>query len=60
MKFIVTLFWALTIGQVVAFIGAKLLSVNDSVFYAAIASAGFAVFIYILSKVAILPEKKFK
>ncbi|MDR2976031.1 MAG: YjzD family protein [Streptococcaceae bacterium] len=58
MKFIVTLFWALAIGQVVAFIGAKLVGVGDNALYAAYASAGFAVAVYILRYVAISPDTK--
>ncbi|GAB2026399.1 DUF2929 family protein [Lactovum odontotermitis] len=58
MKFLVTLFWALAIGQVVAFIGAKLVNVGDDPFYAALASAGFAVGVYLIKMVAIRPVNK--
>jgi NhaP-type Na+/H+ or K+/H+ antiporter len=58
MKFIVTLFWSLAIGQVIGFLGAKLLAVQDSAVYATIVSVAFAVFIYLLGYVGVLPEKK--
>ena len=57
MKYIVVIIWAVAIGQVVAFIGARLLGVNDNVAVAAIVSAIFGLAVTLIEKVAVESPK---
>ena len=57
MKFIVTLFWSLVIGQVVGYIMTALAGVSDNVITTAIVSVFFAIFILVFDAIAI-PKRK--
>lgn len=57
MRYIVTLFWALILGQVVGFIGAKLSSTSYAFIPTVIVSVVIAVIIVLLD-IAISPSRK--
>ncbi len=57
MRYVVTLFWALILGQIVGFIGAKLSSTSYAFMPTVIVSIVVA-FIIVLLDIAMSPKKK--
>lgn len=58
MKIIVTLFWTLTIGQVVGYIMTALMGFPDNTIWTAIISVFFAIFVLVFNAIAIPKDVK--